>query len=332
MKLSDRERDAVAGFARYRPDLSPTQLRQWLIERYSPKYRIPSASSIAEVLEERGLVAPLGRPHPKNFSSRVAGVDRPNQVWCAGVDDVIVCADGARLRPYWIVDGYTGYVVRLDAVEADLKYFDFTFRGAFRAVGMPEEIRVRPVWPFASGEPAGLTDSSVWLMRAGIRIVRRPRASFVTVDHGITQAAGGAALARAFDQWRKQKNLEPGPASYVRSSRPIYKELLPTSDHFLGRDTRAGEGGKVELGGRTILLGRGVAYQYVMLEPIDDRRAEIRLGPIVLGVVEGKSFSPAPFVPVLEMPGWPTAVPREERSGSRRARSRAPRRRSSREP
>jgi hypothetical protein len=349
--LAQTTKDALAWHHRYRPDLSPSGLHAWLEKRYGRKFRIPSASTIARVLEERGLVAPLGRPLPAGFVPAVHGVEAPNQVWCAGVDDVIVCKSGERLRPYWILDGFTGYVIRLDFHAEEFTYInmDASFRGAFRAVGQPVEVRARPTGePFSSDDPIGLTDTVLWLVRCGIRVNRRPRAPFARVEHRVTAADDPGHLLQQFDAYRNLRNREPGPASYVRSSIPMYKVLIPIDRDFLGVEVKVDDRGRIAWKGRKVYIGRALAFHYVTLYRWGRHRTEVRIGPFSVGLLDDRDpkrgLIPGPTPAVLSWTDpvevnwdelWPEptpAAPRGARSGSPRGRSRAPRRGPSSEP
>jgi hypothetical protein len=312
MQLSDTEKDSITYIHKANPEMSPRQLHEFMKKRYSPKYRIPGLASVEAILEDRGYVAPLGAPEPRGHKPPVRGVKKPNDLWCAKLsDEPLTLADGTQAGPFSLVDAYTGYVLRLDAVSDPWGLqIDGIFRSAFRQYGQPVAVRTPQAIPFIADEPGMVSDLAVWLFRTGTRLERRPRQPFTAVDtDDIKTAADFGALQRLYDYRRKAINLEPGPASYVKSETKHYVSLLAPESRVWGKEHLADEDGRISFKGKKIKVARSARHMRVTVAPYDWERElyELRLGPVRYGLIDaknpGKGYIPAPFQPVLSMRG-----------------------------
>jgi len=93
-------------------DWGPKKLVLWL-EKFEPRWEVPAASTVGELLKRRGLVQPRRRRfhnrQPRTEPLRHA--DRPNAVWAMDYKGWFRLGDGARCDPLTITDAFSRYLV-----------------------------------------------------------------------------------------------------------------------------------------------------------------------------------------------------------------------------
>ncbi|EMN46557.1 hypothetical protein LEP1GSC086_0887, partial [Leptospira weilii str. LNT 1234] len=78
-----------------------------ILEKDNPEITWPSASTIGNILQKRGLVK--SRKKKREMIARsfpFQGYDHPNAVWCADFKGDFKLKDGIRCYPLTISDGY----------------------------------------------------------------------------------------------------------------------------------------------------------------------------------------------------------------------------------
>jgi transposase InsO family protein len=159
-------------------DWGPKKLVLWL-EKFEPRWEVPAASTVGELLKRRGLVQPRKRRfhnrQPRTEPLRHA--DRPNAVWAMDYKGWFRLGDGARCDPLTITDAFSRYLVCCKAgtiagrpIAKDV--WDSLLR-TFSEYGMPASFRVDNGQPWAA--PRGqlaLTKLAVQILKAGIAIER----------------------------------------------------------------------------------------------------------------------------------------------------------------
>lgn len=296
------------------PRWGPRKLHRRLVEA-NPGEAVPSASVIAKVLKQRGLTAPRRRPRERRVVGVVApfvGCTAPNDVWCIDFKGWFVTGDGQRCYPLTLLDAYSRYLLRCEAVvDPDGDRVRPILDSAFQEFGVPLAIRSDGGPPFASSGPALLTRLSVWLLKLGIRVeiiapgkpqqngrlerfhrtLGEETASPPEQDHRAQQ--------RRFDPWRYEYNYERPheslgqgrPASvYARSARTYPRPLLdPMTDpfaHFARIDKR----GTIQWNRRSIFISSALVHETIQLAPNldapDDGRWDVRWGAILLGSLD----------------------------------------------
>lgn len=167
-RVSAEVEEAIVA-ARLRWKWGPRKLLVKLREQ-DPKQSWPHASTIAEILKNRGLVR-LRRKRARTplYRQPFAAVDGPNQVWCADFKGWFRTGDGTRIDPLTITDASSRYLLRCQAVErTDYEQAQVVFEAAFREYGLPEVIHTDNGVPFASVAPGGLSRLSMWWVKLGI--------------------------------------------------------------------------------------------------------------------------------------------------------------------
>lgn len=295
------------------PRWGPRKLHQRLVEA-NPGEAVPSASVIAKVLKQRGLTAPRRRRRDRRAVGVVApfsGCSAPNDVWCIDFKGWFVTGDGQRCYPLTLLDAYSRYLLRCEAVvDPDGDRVRPILDSAFQEFGVPAAIRSDGGPPFASSGPALLTKLSVWLLKLGIRVeiiapgkpqqngrlerfhrtLGEETASPPERDHRAQQ--------RRFDPWRYEYNHERPheslgqrrPASVYMASRRSYpRPLLNVAADPFGHVARIDKRGCIQWNRRSVFISSALAHELIQLDPNidapDDGHWDVSWGEILLGTL-----------------------------------------------
>jgi len=144
-----------------------------------PEEKIPSASTVAEVLRGKGLShARKRRLRTPPYAEPFADIAQCNRTWCADFKGWFRTRDGTRCDPLTITDAYSRFLLCCQiAVKADTVHVEALFDAAFREYGLPEVIHTDNGAPFASRAPGGLSRLSMRWVRLGIVAERSRPAS-----------------------------------------------------------------------------------------------------------------------------------------------------------
>ena len=166
-RLSE-ERIASIVAARHRRGWGPRKLVRKLQPLGSEK--VPSASTIAEVLRATGLSHArkrLVRTPP--YGPPFAEASEAHQTWCADCKGWFRAADGTRGDPLTISDAHSRYLPGCQiAAKTDTTHVEALFDAAFREYGLPEAMHADHGAPFAGRAPGGLRRLSMRWIRRGI--------------------------------------------------------------------------------------------------------------------------------------------------------------------
>lgn len=149
------------------------------LARCYPDVTWPSHSTAHRLLAARGLAE--RRPPARQRRARLdpgplTRPTRPGEVWCCDYKGWVVTGDGTRCEPLTVTDGYSRYVIALEALASTKGALARpVFAAAFRRHGLPTVIRTDNGSPFASTGVSGLTRLSAWWLSLGIRIERIAR-------------------------------------------------------------------------------------------------------------------------------------------------------------
>ncbi len=162
--------EAALGVRRSHPSWGPRKVRAWLMA-HDPGLAWPAASTLGTLFDEAGLTVPRRRrervpPRTAPF----ADCDGPNAVWTADFKGWFRTGDGARCEPFTLLDGWSRYLLRCQAVRrADTATVRAILEAAFREYGLPEVFRSDNGAPFAGRGAGGLSRLSVWLIKLSVR-------------------------------------------------------------------------------------------------------------------------------------------------------------------
>lgn len=289
------------------PTWGPRKLRAWLSER-EPRWQLPAASTVGELLKRRGLVVRRERqrrPDRTPHTTPLAHAAASNDVWCIDYKGDFSVGDGTRCYPLTVTDAYSRYLLRCQGERA--VGGNETWRAlesAFREYGLPSRIRSDNGPPFASNSVCGLTTLSVWWIRLGILPERiKPGRPDQNGRHErMHRTLGEETLCppqpnlrrqqRAFDDFRRVYNEErphealgqkPPSRFYTTSPRP-FPRRLPEIDYAPHIDVRRvhSKGYVRWRNSADLYLSEALIGEHVGFEPIDFGIWRVVFGPLVL--------------------------------------------------
>lgn len=275
-----------------------------------PGKRVPSISSIGNVLKGVQLVT------PRNYRRHVAQTDplkecnKPNDVWMYDFKGWFQTGDGKRCEPLTITDGYSRYLIR--CFHMDRKRTQDVWRileDAFYEYGLPYRIRSDNGPPFATTGVGRLSPLAIKLIKAGVtpewiepgcpeQNGRHERFHLTLKIEAATPPAATLKLQKVkFEQFERVYNTIrpheslgqiPPAKVYVPSSR-IWDGKLRSPEYADEYDIRkVGSSGNISLHGRDYFLSESLRGEYVGLKELDIGLIGIYFGPIKLGKIDFK--------------------------------------------
>jgi putative transposase len=299
--------EAIVALRRRHPRWGPRKLLA-LLRRHEPSRSWPAASTVGDILRQRGFVRRRRRRrYSAPYAERLREYAAPNAIWCADFKGHFAVRD-ARCHPLTIMDGFSRYLLRCQALTRPL--FAQTrpvFESAFREYGVPQAIRTDNGAPFSTLAAGGLSRLAVWWIRLGIRPERivpgRPDQngrhermhSTLKAETARPPRASFRAQQRAFETFRREYNHQrphealayETPASRYEPSPRAYPRQLPPleyPEHF--RVERVYPNGVISFRGTQWYLTNCLVGELVGLEEVDDDRWKVCFGPIELGVFD----------------------------------------------
>ena len=305
-RTPDAVADRIVELRKQWPRYGPKKLRAMLMEK-APELRVPAASTIGDILDRHGLIAPRrARLRVPPSSSPLAHAQQPNDVWCVDFKGHFGLGDKTRCYPLTITDAASRYLIKCEAVaQPDETHCRPHFERAFREFGLPTRIRSDNGPPFASKALGGLSRLSVWWLQLGIEPERiepgkpqqngRHERFHLTLKQHTDSPPKSHAVEqqRAFDLFRHEYNdLRPHEAMgqtpparhYEPSLRPLPEPRAPRYDPDMTvRWVNAY--GTLSFRGTRLQAGMVLARQPVGLRQIDADEWELFYGPVLLGYV-----------------------------------------------
>lgn len=306
------------------PTWGPRKLRAWLLAK-TPAVRLPSPSTIGDLLKRRGLIQPRRRRHTPPLPSTPRSVAlAPNQVWCADFKGQFRLGNGRYCYPLTITDSFSRFIVSCEALE-DTKGgpAQTAFEMAFRQHGLPEVILTDNGAPFASRGLLGFSKLSAWWLRLGIRHQRtdpghpeqngRHERMHRTLKAETTRPAAATFLQQQerFDRFVHEYNIERPhealdlrpPSSMYTPSRRRFPEHLPEPSYRLhDMSARVASCGHVRLPGASravpsLYLSAALEGQRIGLREVDHDVFLLSFLSTDLGLwnVGTRTFSPIPI-------------------------------------
>lgn len=320
------------------PSWGSRKLRAWLLSK-QPDVRLPSPSTIGDILKRHGLVQPRRRRRcvPLPTTARHLAI-APNQVWCADFKGQFRLGNGRYCYPLTITDSFSRFIVACEALE-DTKGgpAQNAFEMAFREHGLPQVILTDNGAPFASRGLLGLSKLSAWWWWLGIRHERtdpghpeqngRHERMHRTLKAETTRPAAATLLQQQerFDRFVHEFNTErPHEALDLRPPSSIYTPSLrrftedPPDPKYDLHDltTRVTAAGHIRVPGSPrswppLYLSAALAGHRIGLREVDDDVFLISFLSADLGLwnVKTKTFSPTPTRSPVEGPTTVTDAP-----------------------
>lgn len=279
-----------------------------LLRRQQPERAWPVASTVGAILRTHGLVRRRRRRRcSAPYGARLGDYAAPNAVWCADFKGHFPVGD-ARCHPLTIMDGYSRYLLRCQALRRPLSApVQRVFEAAFREFGLPQAIRTDNGPPFSTLAAGGLSRLAVWWIRLGIRPERilpgRPDQngrhermhSTLKAETARPPRSSVRAQQRCFDAFRQEYNTErphealayATPASrYQPSPRPLPRRVPEPAYPAHVHVERCYPNGVISFRETQWYLSLALAGELVGLDEVDDDRWRVCFGPLELGVLD----------------------------------------------
>lgn len=294
------------------PTWGSKKIRAWLL-RQSPGLKLPSASTVGDVLKRRGLIVPRKRRRsamPQRSPLRTATA--ANDIWCADFKGQFRLGSGRYCYPLTVTDRFSRYLIRCEALEGThVETAIAVFDQAFREFGLPTVIRTDNGIPFAAPGLWGLSKLSARWLRLGIWPERIEPAHpeqngqhermHLVLKQETTRPAAANILQQQerFDKFLNQYNFDRPhealgqrpPGDYFEKSPRQLPEKLPEPEyplHDLVR--RVNRAGNVGISRRDRFFLSGVlAGEYVGMREIDDGRWLVSFMQLDLGHYDQKT-------------------------------------------
>jgi putative transposase len=295
-------RDRICELRKEHPSWGPEKLRAWLLDH--GESRMPVASTIGDLLKDRGLIVPRRRRvrTPPSVDPLALGSE-PNEVWCTDFKGHFALGDKTRCHPLTLTDHASRYLLKCEGLAAPTdEAARVHFERAFREFGVPDRMRSDNGVPFASTAPGGLSALSIWWIKLGIVPERiepgqpqqngRHERMHKTLKAEVAPCATPIEQQRAFDRFRHIYNDErphealgqKTPASRYDRSRRTMPSALRSPEYADSMKTRKlDDVGRLQFEGHKLRVTRILAGEPVGLDPIDDETWELFYGPIVIG-------------------------------------------------
>jgi len=300
--------EAVIGVRAAHPSWGPKKIKAWL-SMQRPQTMWPAQSTIAELLDRRGLVRHRRkRRHVPAHGAPLSPAIAANDVWGIDFKGWFRTGDGARCEPLSLSDLSSRYVLRLQALERiDGEQVWPILETAFFEFGLPRVMRSDNGAPFASVAAGGLSRLGVRLIKAGIVPERikpgRPQQNGRHERMHLTlkqeTASPPAQTLRQqqqrFDAFRMTFNEErphealgqtPPAQHYDPPPRP-YSGRLCEPDYADDQTVRrVRSNGQIKWRGEHLFLSEALIGEPVGLRETDDGLFEVNYGPIILGTID----------------------------------------------
>lgn len=164
--------DIIVSYRCACPKMSPG-LMEAILKRDYPFTSWPSATTIAKILREAGLLnkRQYRRKAPWTPSLPPNPIDC-NDTWCADFKGLFHTGDGKRCEPFTLTDSHSRFLLRCDCLPRNNEENVWrSLESAFMEYGLPNNFKTDNGSPFASIGVRRLSKLSVKLIKAGVNPV-----------------------------------------------------------------------------------------------------------------------------------------------------------------
>jgi putative transposase len=300
--------EAVVAVRMQRASWGPKKIKAWL-EAHRPGTAWPAQSTIAELLDRRGLVRRRRkRRHVPAHGGPLSAAVVANDVWGVDFKGWFRTGDGARCEPLSLSDLASRYVLRLQALERiDGEQVWSILETAFFEFGLPRVMRSDNGPPFASTAAGGLSRLGVRLIKAGVTPERiapgRPQQNgrhermhrTLKDETASPPAATLRAQQQRFDVFRTTFNEErphealgqtPPAQHYDPPPRPYSGRLREPGYEDDQAVRRVRSNGEIKWRGECLFISEALIGEPVGLREIADGGFQVSYGPVILGVID----------------------------------------------
>jgi putative transposase len=265
-----------------------------LLERREPTLLLPSASTIAAILAQRGLVAPRKRQpqSPGAIRAPLAEATQANGLWCIDFKGEFRLGNRQYCYPLTLTDAYSRYILACQGLPSTAHApTQRCLQRVFQEYGLPQAIRSDNGTPFVSRALAGLSRLNVWWIKLGITHQRitpgcpyqngRHERMHRTLKAETTRPAAAtfAGQQERFVQWREQFNQQRPheaigyavPAQLYQCSLREYPARLPVPAYAGHCTVRLVSSiGTIRINNIQIFVSGVLAGEHVALEEVAD--------------------------------------------------------------
>lgn len=315
--------DAALALRRKYPLWGPKKLAV-LLKEQMPKAKIPSVSTLGDILEKNGLVKKrIRRRGLLSQENPSVSALASNDVWFTDFKGHFRVGNGDRCHPLTLTDAYSRFLLRCDSLtDETIISTRNIFEKAFSLYGIPEFILSDNGSPFSSKAPGGLTQLSAWWVKLGITPIHiQPGHPEQNGKHERMHRTLKAATARppsatlksqqmAFDAFKDEFNYvrpheaigQKRPADLYRASPNNFSDQCPTISypgHMEVRNIK--RNGDMRWKSKEIYLSSVLIGESVGLEEIGDETFLIYFGHLPIAIFQEKKWSivklPSPIKP-----------------------------------
>jgi len=327
----------VLQLRREHPRWGPRTLRERL-QKLHPNEPWPAASTIGAMLDREGLT--LHRRKRRRippYTQPLAEATEANRIWCADFKGWFRTGDGTRIDPLTMMDAYSRYLLRVQAVEkTDTARVQAIFEAAFRQYGMPLAIRTDNGAPFVSRAIAGLSRLSLWWMKLGIvperiepghpeqngvlerlhRTLAEETAS-PPEDNARAQQQAFDRFLYVYDEERPHQALSwQTPSLFYRPSPREYPARVPQPEYGSAfKVRRVRPCGNFTWGGEDVFLSEVLTGEPVGLLALDDRYYRVYFAAFPLARFDSYALRIEPL-PADDEPGEETVADAKGKRGN----------------
>jgi putative transposase len=268
--------------------------------------RLPSRSTVAEILKRHGLVNSKVRRRREGHPGRpMTEPTTPNEIWGADFKGHFRTGDGQYCYPFTVSDLHSRYLICCDGyLTTRAEGVKESLERAFREYGLPQAIRTDNGTPFASTGIGRLTTLGVWLLKLGIRreLIQpgcpaqngRHERVHRTLKFEATQPAA-ANLKRQqarFDAFRTEFNesrphealaMQTPATLYTPSPRPFTRRLLEPEYPGNFEVRRVSRNGGVRWKGEWLPVGHALIEEHIGFEQIADGLWDVHYAGLRIG-------------------------------------------------
>jgi len=284
----------------------PKKLRAKLMMD-EPGLKVPSASTIGDILKCNGLITPHKRRRSAIVQDEIiAGASEANGEWAYDFKGWFRTTDGTRCDPLTVTDTASRYLLEARITTPTHDGVRQVMERLFRDVGLPDAIRSDNGVPFGSVGAGGLSRLSVWLLKLGVEPRYIPPAS--PQDNGRHERMHRTLKAETskpaavtwqqqqvrFNQFRAHYNEErphealgqTPPATHWRPSERAMPERIEApwydADHEVRKVRSTGE---IKWRGKLVFIGEALAREPIGIAEIDDGIHVVRFCGRDLGTI-----------------------------------------------
>ncbi len=282
------------------------------LERQRLGIRLPAASTVAKLLERRGLVRRRRRRYrAPPYGGPFAECNRANDVWCADFKGRLTLGNERACHPFTLSDAYSRYLLRCEGLSrTTVNMVQPIFESAFREYGLPAAIRTDNGPPFSTVTAGGLSRLAIWLVKLGVRPERiepgRPTQNgrherihkTLKEETAIPPAASMILQQRRFDEFRRVYNDErphealgqKPPAEFYAPSSRLFPARLHEPEYGPNAEVRRVRyHGYVKWRGAEVFISETLRGEPVGIEHVTEERWTVRYGPLLLGHLDPRN-------------------------------------------